>query len=73
MNISKLCRGDTEKLCLYCLFSSSELDNNNILCKKYGAVSKSHCCKKYIYSPLKRIPPKRVQMRRNYKPGDFDI
>ena len=73
MDISKLCRNDVEKLCLYCAHSSSELNNQTVLCIKYGAVNKSHICKKYKYNPLKRLPPKRVKLKTNFKPGDFDI
>ncbi|MFI3226182.1 MAG: hypothetical protein R3Y09_02120 [Clostridia bacterium] len=73
MNISKLCRNDEEKLCVYCTFSSDVLDNNNVLCKKRGMVAKNHTCRKYKYDPLKRTPPARVKMRKAFKTEDFDI
>lgn len=65
MNISKLYRKDIEKNCAYCQFSSDIKDQTHTFCRKKGSVLKSDCCRKYKYSPLKRIPPKRVQIKKN--------
>lgn len=73
MDISKLCRSDIDKLCAYCINSSDSIDEKLVLCKISGMVDKTHSCKKFKYSPLKRTPPKRVQMKRNFKAEDFDI
>lgn len=73
MNISKLCRNDEEKICLYCINSSNNFDEKNVLCKKYGVVAKDHHCRKYKYSPLKRTPPARVRLKKAIKLEDFDI
>lgn len=71
MDISKLCRQDIEKICAYCEFSATSFKGDNILCKKYGAVEKTHTCKRFKYNPLKRKPPSRVQIRKNYDFGGF--
>lgn len=63
MNLSKICRKGTEKICAYCEYSSSEINETHILCKKKGAVLKTSTCFRYKYNPLKRIPPKRVRVK----------
>lgn len=64
MDITKLCRNDEEKLCVYCTFSIESAESDSVLCKKRGMVAKTHCCKKYKYNPTKRKPPARVRMKR---------
>ena len=52
-----LFRKDTEKRCGLCEHASI-IDENDMLCRKYGVVSCHYACKKYKYDPLKRIPKK---------------
>ena len=54
-----LFRKDTEKRCRLCEHASI-IDENDMLCRKYGVVSCNYACKKFEYDPLKRIPSKTV-------------
>ncbi|MFI3115396.1 MAG: hypothetical protein R3Y12_04555 [Clostridia bacterium] len=64
MDITKLCRNDEEKLCVYCTFSIEATEPDRVLCKKRGMMYKTDFCKKYKYNPTKRKPPARVKMKR---------
>ena len=50
----------TEKICAYCEKASGIYDDDTMICKNRGIVSKAYSCRKFIYDPLKRIPPKAV-------------
>jgi len=52
-----LFRKETEKRCAICEHAIN-IDENDMLCKKYGVVSCNYACKKFEYDPLKRIPKK---------------
>lgn len=73
MNLSKLCRNDEEKFCVFCTFSSDINDQKNVLCHKKGTVTKTNTCRKYKYDPLKRTPPARVKMKKVLKKEDLEI
>lgn len=48
--------------CEYCELGSRSKDGTMIECGKHGVVSPYFRCKKFVYSPIKRIPkrsPKR--------------
>lgn len=72
MDISKLCRNDEEKMCVYCAFSIDAIDENSVICRKKGMVFKTGSCRKYKYDPLKRRPPSRVRLRKVKKMETFD-
>jgi succinate dehydrogenase flavin-adding protein (antitoxin of CptAB toxin-antitoxin module) len=42
-------------------------EGNKILCEKRGVVEMDYSCSKYVYSPLKRIPVKQLNIH-----GAFD-
>lgn len=42
--------------CGHCRFGSLSTGGSMILCEKFGVVSPSYSCKKYVYDPLKRVP-----------------
>ena len=48
----------SEKICAMCELSVPLFEDDNMLCKHFGIVSKDHTCKKFSYDPLKRTPPK---------------
>lgn len=45
-----------EKICVYCEFACPVYDEDAMLCKKKGIVSKAYTCKKFSYDPLKHKP-----------------
>lgn len=49
--------------CAYCS-NGTQIDNEQVLCIKRGVVCIDGKCRKFIYDPCKRVPPKA-------KPLDF--
>lgn len=64
MNIMKMCKKDIDKYCAYCENSSSEIDAQNVICRRKGAVSKTSTCRKFQYDPTKRKPPMKPRVRK---------
>lgn len=58
---------DIQPKCEYCQFGKRAKDGETVLCEKVGVTSVSNSCSKFIYSPLKRIPKKQLNI-----PGNFD-
>lgn len=58
---------DIEQICAMCENSEKIFDPDNVLCKINGVVSAAHCCRKFVYDPLKRIPSKTAKLA----PFDF--
>lgn len=57
---------EIEKICAYCEYGKSIHGTDDIICSKKGLVRADHSCKKFLYSPLRRTPPKPVEL-------DFNI
>ncbi len=49
-----------ECLCAFCEKATGIYDEDTMICKSRGIVSKAYSCRKFIYDPLKRVPPKAV-------------
>ena len=49
---------DIEKLCRSCEHAELLVDSGVVLCERKGIVRADGLCRKFIYDPLKRIPPK---------------
>ncbi len=60
-----------EPKCEYCEFGKRTKDGDKVLCTKKGLVDASFHCPKFIYSPLKRIPVKQMNMV-GFLEGDYD-
>ena len=60
-----------EPKCEYCEFGKRTKDGNKVLCTKKGMVDASFHCPKFVYSPLKRIPVKQMNMV-GFLEGDYD-
>ncbi len=59
--------------CQYCVFSA-ELDKEQLLCTKRGVVPADHQCRKFRYSPCKRIPVKAKALDfKKYENDDFSL
>lgn len=50
-----------EKFCKYCERAKSLSDPDTMLCDKRGIVSADHCCRRFRYDPLKRVPKRMVR------------
>jgi len=63
---------NVEQACVYCVFAKDINDENFMLCKKKGVVESSYKCRKFVYDPLKREPPKRIVMP-TYNEEEFKL
>lgn len=52
-----LFRKKIARSCSYCEYAT-KLDENRMLCIKRGVVPVYNSCRKFIYDPCKRIPPR---------------
>ena len=52
-----LYRGGYPARCATCAHAA-RLSEHDMLCRRYGAVHEEYKCRRYIYDPLKRIPPR---------------
>lgn len=53
--------GNYECICAFCENASNIYDDDSMICNAKGVVSKSYSCRKFVYDPLKRIPPKAIK------------
>lgn len=49
---------DIEKICAYCEHGKPIFGTDDIICTKKGLVRADFSCKKFLYTPLRRTPPK---------------
>lgn len=52
-----LFRKKIERSCSYCQHGTA-MNDGQILCAKKGIVVPEYSCRKFVYNPCKRIPPK---------------
>ncbi len=57
----KLFGNNIKPSCKYCELGTA-MGDDKIQCSKFGAVKSYDSCKKFVYSPLKRIPKKEIQL-----------
>ncbi len=50
-----------EKFCKYCELAKTLSEPDTMLCKKRGIVPANHCCMRFRYDLLKRIPKRMVR------------
>lgn len=55
-------KNSIEPQCAYCQYGKRTKDGNRILCEKRGLMEEDASCKNFIYSPLKRIPVKQLNI-----------
>ncbi len=48
--------------CGYCQHGKRTKDGSRILCEKQGLMEEDKSCSKFVYSPLKRIPVKQLEI-----------
>ena len=68
----KLFGNNVEPACVYCKKGRPAPDGVMIHCRKYGPVAPQFKCKRYLYDPLKRVPP-RIPKLREYAKEDFEL
>lgn len=64
---------DIIPMCLYCEHGKRIIATDDIICSKRGIVKPDHSCKKFRYTPLNRVPPKKAQQEVIYTKEDFEF
>ena len=49
---------EIEKVCAHCEHGKQIVGTDDVICSKKGLVKGSFSCKKFLYTPLHRTPPK---------------
>ena len=60
-------------LCIYCEHGMKIIATDDVICPKKGIVSPYFHCKHFLYTPLKRVPPKRNVNATSYEKKDFEF
>lgn len=68
----KLFGNNIDPACAYCSYGRRSKDSQMILCEKQGVVSPCFYCRKFHYSPFKRIP-KRSPILPQFDKSDFEL
>lgn len=59
--------------CQYCA-CSAKISDDQLLCIHHGVVSVSFQCRRFVYDPCKRIPPKRKALDfKKYDDEDYTL
>ncbi len=64
---------DITPRCEYCQFGKRAKDGLNVLCEKVGVTPAGNSCSKFIYSPLKRIPKKQLNIVDTYDDEEEEL
>ena len=64
---------DIEKCCALCTHATIVLHKDQVICPKKGIVNADFCCRKFLYSPLKRTPAPHIFKKDEYTKEDFSI
>lgn len=64
---------DIVPLCIYCEYGKKIMATEDIICSKKGIVKPDYYCKKFKYTPINRIPPKRNTEKTEYCKEDFEF
>ena len=68
-----LFRKKIQRSCSYCQ-NSTKLNSDTILCAKRGLMPADKPCRKFVYDPCKRVPPKeKATDFGNYTSEDFSL
>lgn len=68
----KLYGNHIEPACQWCEHGTLSADGRSVHCPRKGVVPLGHHCRKFVYSPLKRVPsvPERPI---SFLPEDFEL
>lgn len=60
-------------VCAYCEFGRQIATTDDVICSKKGIVKADGSCRKFRYTPLKRIPPKKQAPQTEFTKEDFEF
>lgn len=68
-----LFRKKIDRYCTYCKFAG-KINEDQVICQKYGIVPASHKCRRFRYDPLKRIPARSASLDfERYEEKDYSL
>ena len=68
-----LFRKKIDRYCSYCAFAG-KINDEQMICQKWGVVPASHQCRRFRYDPLKRIPARpKTQDFSKYEEKDYSL
>ncbi|MBQ9647613.1 MAG: hypothetical protein IJV43_04530 [Oscillospiraceae bacterium] len=69
----ELFRKNMEKRCAYCAFGSA-INDREVACARKGVMDAAAHCRKFVYDPLKRVPPRPAALNSGkYSAEDFKL
>lgn len=60
-------------MCLYCEYGKKIMATDDVICPKKGIVKADFSCKKFKYTPINRVPPKKSSVTVEYTKEDFEF
>lgn len=69
---NRMFSNDIPPACEYCEHGRRAADHIMILCKKRGPVSPHYSCRRFLYSPLRRVPKRRPKLP-TFSAEDFEL
>lgn len=68
-----LFRKNMEKRCAYCAHGRS-ISETQVVCKRKGVVDAGGHCFRFVYDPLRRVPPRPAALRtEQFSADDFKL
>jgi len=68
-----LFRKKVDRFCAYCEYAG-KINDEQMICQKYGIVPAVHKCRRFRYDPLKRVPHKqKTQDFSKYNEKDYSL
>lgn len=69
----KLFRKDIDPRCTYCA-KGCQVNEREVACVKHGIVPMEYHCSRFVYDPLKRVPPRPAALNtERLHESDFEI
>ena len=53
---------EIERSCRFCECGTVLSNGEDVLCRVHGVVSGGGNCRRFVYDPLKRVPPARIKI-----------
>lgn len=64
---------DIIPMCMYCEHGKKIMTTDDIICEKKGLVKTDYSCRRFKYTPINRIPPKKAVNAGEYTKEDFEF
>lgn len=58
--------------CKYCSEAMQQINEKQVLCLRHGVVPPDYSCRKFVYDPTKRVPPRPMPLLQ-YTEEEFQL